>query len=711
MTDFLETTVEPLLTFLADWSLRWAVLIAILAVVLGLIRPRRAAVRYLLCLSVLVAGQGLPALPRWGGGFHFVQPAPPTGTEPEVVAVPVRPLHQDETPVSDDIPTTAAVVESTVSEQPETPVPVASAPLNYGNVLMATVAGAWAVGVALLLCRRLVGAWFLHRLRRTASAVGGPPLALLAACRADLGLRRTVALATHPLVHSPVAFGLFRPIIVVPEEWSGLPETVQRATLLHELAHLARGDDRLNVLLELVRVMFFFHPAVRWLLARLERERELLCDETALAHGVDRRDYVRMLLDFARQPCRLGFPGALSPLRFGNGRTVKARISHLLEEDMNRAMQPLTTRRAWAFGSLVLVCALGVGSFRVVAIEAAAAQDPRPEPAAAKPAEQPPVPKIKREELRYGGKDFDQWRAELQIELKPEIRIDGLKALATFGINGYGPEATAAILETEKSYDIVAHFPDDTKVYNAGLEAIARIGAPAVPVLRDGLANDNQNIRRFAAAGLKKIGPPAKPAWAALVKALEDKDAQVRQQAVEALPEIDPAAEELPGLLARALNKDEKSYWVRVMAINGLRGMGPKARKAVPALVEVLREKDVRTEVPVLTALQRIKPDLKEIIGPVMEAFEEKEWTSVPQEAINLLTVYGKDGGPAVGPLVALLQTKEAIRYQRAIIDLLGGMGPTAKEALPQLAEIIRTSTDSNSIAAARAAYKAIEEK
>src|SRR5262249_40204147 len=67
--------------------------------------------------------------------------------------------------------------------------------------------------------------------------------------------------------------------------------------------------------------------------------------------------------------------------------------------------------------------------------------------------EAPPVGKPspetggKKESLRYGGKTFNQWRTELMTELKPEIRIDGIKALREFGANGYGTEAVLAIVE------------------------------------------------------------------------------------------------------------------------------------------------------------------------------------------------------------------------------------------------------------------------
>ena len=84
-------------------------------------------------------------------------------------------------------------------------------------------------------------------------------------------------------------------------------------------AHLARRDDWAKLVQELVRVPFFFHPLVRWLLKRLDRERELLCDEAVVALGADPVGYARLLLDLARRPGRLllsrgGTTARLAPL-------------------------------------------------------------------------------------------------------------------------------------------------------------------------------------------------------------------------------------------------------------------------------------------------------------------------------------------------------------------------------------------------------------
>ena len=128
---------------------------------------------------------------------------------------------------------------------------------------------------------------------------------LLGECRAAVGLARPVRIAVHPAVASPAVVGGPSPVVLVPTDWVDWPEAHRRACLLHELAHLARYDDWARLAQELLRAPFFFHPSVRWLLARLDRERELLCDEAAVALGSDPLVYARLLLDLGRRPGRL----------------------------------------------------------------------------------------------------------------------------------------------------------------------------------------------------------------------------------------------------------------------------------------------------------------------------------------------------------------------------------------------------------------------
>ncbi len=67
MTGFTDAWVIPWLAFLAEWSIRWGVLLALIAAWFALHPPRRAATRHVLCLAAIVSGLLIPFAPRWGG--------------------------------------------------------------------------------------------------------------------------------------------------------------------------------------------------------------------------------------------------------------------------------------------------------------------------------------------------------------------------------------------------------------------------------------------------------------------------------------------------------------------------------------------------------------------------------------------------------------------------------------------------------------------
>jgi HEAT repeat protein len=437
--------------------------------------------------------------------------------------------------------------------------------------------------------------------------------------------------------------------------------------LLHELAHVRRCDDWLAPPLEAVRVLFFFHPLVRWLLRRLECERELLCDEMAIRRGVDPREYAGMLLEFARNSGRFADPSAL--LALGAKRTIKVRINHLLEENMERWIAPLPARRAVALAIVLLALGLSVASYRALALEAEKSDTPAEEEK--KPAraadekkktlpDKPPAKRVKREALRYGGKNFDQWRTELETELKSEIRIDGLTALAAFGANGYGTEATRTILDMMKNYNqnqLVnrAGSPSkDQAVVDAAYEAILKIDDAAVPLLVESLGDDNRNVRAFAMNCLLSHG-------------IHDT--------------------ETPLFLKAA---SSKKVTVRLAALNLLSGIQSIPKGYIPLLIE--RSNDENAEVRAaainnLTSaanLQGARAHAKAVVPVLIKAMKNPQ-EDIQQGAIVALGEYGPEAKSAVPALIEKLKTEKQLL---AVLNTLAAIGPEAKAALPTLNEL-----------------------
>jgi beta-lactamase regulating signal transducer with metallopeptidase domain len=368
------TAALALLTFLAEWSIRWGLVLGALAVWFALRPPRLAATRHALCLAALAAGLLLPILPRWAALSMTLAAPPPT--------IRSAPLPADPPPST--ITTTAFLP---AKDSPAATVVAPPAPpaipwrVDFLALLVLTLALGWTTGAAYHLARLAAGWLVLARLRRTAVPVDADQAAILADALRSLGLRRRVGLAMHPTISSPVTLGGFRPLVLVPADWPGWPEPRRRAALLHELSHLSRRDDWAKLAQEILRTPLFFHPLVLWLLARLDRERELLCDEAVVSLGSDPVDYARLLLDLSRRPCRLLPTG----LPFLDRRTVASRIHLLLEDGMNLDLPRPSPRRLLLLGALALSVSLGLGSLRVRSAEPAARQE-GPAPAPKEPA-------------------------------------------------------------------------------------------------------------------------------------------------------------------------------------------------------------------------------------------------------------------------------------------------------------------------------------
>lgn len=167
----------------------------------------------------------------------------------------------------------------------------------------------------------------------------------LRACRA-CGVRPPRLLGS-PAVDTPLAFGLLRPAVLLPErEWT---DGELYAVLCHELCHIRRGDLWLQGIIRLACWAHWFNPAV-WLLARLAGEdMELACDERVLrlADAPAGRDYGRALLETA---CRVRPAGHTSCFSAA-GRSLSRRLGAIVVQVKKRPGRPLL--------ALALAAALG----------------------------------------------------------------------------------------------------------------------------------------------------------------------------------------------------------------------------------------------------------------------------------------------------------------------------------------------------------------
>ncbi len=163
--------------------------------------------------------------------------------------------------------------------------------------LLSWVAAAWMAGVVVFWVR-LLGGWIIaERLRRR--QVQPAPHHWQQAfdrLRARLRVSRPVELLISGMVQTPAVVGLLRPVVLVPlGALAGMPAEQMEALLLHELAHIRRYDYLVNALQSMVEALLFYHPAVWWVSGHMRSEREMCCDDAAVAITGDALGFARAL--------------------------------------------------------------------------------------------------------------------------------------------------------------------------------------------------------------------------------------------------------------------------------------------------------------------------------------------------------------------------------------------------------------------------------
>jgi len=305
--------------------------------------------------------------------------------------------------------------------------------------------------------------------------------------------------------------------------------------------------------------------------------------------------------------------------------------------------------------------------------------------------------------------------------------FDGVRYAAAFALGKIGltPEADEALraaldhgdpfLKMVSAWALARNHPDDQQFVER-----------AVKLIVEGLKSDDVHRRRAAAKMAVELDVPPETVAPLLVEALRDKDPKVVGNAIDALAELGPKA--LKNIRAALRNPELRWYAVAL-----IRRMGPEARSAVPALIEVLRqeaqtdeEQQFRREVQF--ALAAVGPAARAAVPALVESLKSSD-DGVRASALYALGKIGPGARAAVPVLrqklrsenqierlvsiMALLQIQpgerrlaavagpmllkaldsehELVRAEAAAaLGRLGGSGPLAQRAIPKLKELLK---------------------
>ncbi|WP_152051662.1 M56 family metallopeptidase [Tautonia marina] len=349
------------------WRATWqASLLVVLVLVVRAILGERLSPAWRHALWCLVLARLLvPVLPSSPASLYRLAPtlgADANDKPARVASMPSQnlPMITDPAPTPTD-PARSVERPSLVAElRDERGIDRATAPLTRppARWSLPRLAGlAWLLGVFLLSSRTLVASVRLARTSRTWADADDPEiLALLNACRHQMGLRRSVRVRIAPDDLGPAATGFVRPSIVIPRSvLASISRNDLEHILMHECAHIRRGDVAVHWLTTAAVIVHWFNPVSWFVASRIRADRELACDAEVLSRldGDRRSSYGGTILSLA---------GRLVPPRPLPGLVGAFGARSLLQERITMIASSSPHPRAWnRLAALLLILLALVG--------------------------------------------------------------------------------------------------------------------------------------------------------------------------------------------------------------------------------------------------------------------------------------------------------------------------------------------------------------
>jgi bla regulator protein blaR1 len=229
------------------------------------------------------------------------------------------------------------------------PVAPSTVSVSLLQLLPAILSATWLCGFAVVLCL-----WCARWRRVSAALQAAQPLLegreveALRRLERMADLRKPIAMVSSRASMEPGIFGIARPVLIWPE---GISEHLEDAHLepivAHEVWHVRRRDNLAAAIHMVVEAVFWFHPLVWWLGARLVDERERACDEAVVAMRGERQLYAESIL----KVCEFCLGSPLACVSGVTGSDLKKRMVNIMTERIARNLD---------FGRKLLLSTAGV---------------------------------------------------------------------------------------------------------------------------------------------------------------------------------------------------------------------------------------------------------------------------------------------------------------------------------------------------------------
>lgn len=654
------TPHTPMTAFLVDALAKTTLLLGVVAIATVILRRQSAALRHLLWTFAIA---GLVLVPAFLALSDVRLRIMPARTAPPVEIRDRAPASN--TPPASNIPPAesrprisfASASDSSGGEAAASITRAAPRTFQPGPMFFVI----WLVGAAALLARFTGGFVLVSGIKRRARHLEDVQeldetawRAVAERARRALGASSPVNLRVSDEVAMPFACGLMNPVIVLPSacaEWS----TDRRdAVLMHEVAHLSRGDLPMNILSHVVRAAYWFHP-LAWLAAyRLRVEGERACDDAVLRAGALPSDYAEHLLSIVRT---VGHTVPIAALAMARKSDFEGRLLAILENGIPRTglSRRSVASVALAFLAAVLPLAAMAPAPQPAVTPSTVTSSPATRLAAESETMQDPIPAVPPVPPRDRGGEprARQQAATATVNALVETLADGSPSVRTAAVKSLGqlgdPRAIAALAKAMRE-------DTDPRVREAAAYALGEIDdSRAVPALLDALKTERvAAVREKIVQALGEIDDPS--AVTGISAVVKDASPAVRRAAVWALGELeDPAA--IPALVSAVKDEDSEVRQHTAEALGQL-----KVASAMDALAQMTRDDNADVRVHAVEALGQLE-DLR---------------------ALNTLTAALKDANADVRRQAAdAIQSLDGIKTApKALIDALADPDKEVRQAV-----------------------------
>ncbi len=189
----------------------------------------------------------------------------------------------------------------------------------------------WCIGTFIMILLITKSMLRFHNMKNSALPLQNPAVrTLYYECLDEMHIKKPIPIYSTAFLKSPIIAGLLKPCIYMPIHLiSDYNANDIKYMLMHELGHYKHKDALANYFMNIIGVLYWFHPLVWYSLKEMKNDREVACDTSVLKllDEEDYEDYGNTLINFAEKVSLTPFP--FSTGISGNMKQMQKRILNI----------------------------------------------------------------------------------------------------------------------------------------------------------------------------------------------------------------------------------------------------------------------------------------------------------------------------------------------------------------------------------------------